>query len=210
MNTRKSVRMLTRAAVLAAISLILFMPAFELALPFFPPWLKLDISAVPVMLAGFAMGPIGGLAVQAVKSILHLLWSSTGGVGELADFLMGASLMLPAAILYAHKKSIKTAIAGIALGIVCSTIVGMLSNYYIMLPLYTQSMSMEQVIGAAAANNSAITDPATYLVYGVLPFNLVKGLLVGLVTMLLYKRVSPILHEKEGRAPAKDAKEEKA
>ncbi len=198
MKTTKSVRMLTRAAVLAAIALILFMPAFELALPFFPPWLKLDISAVPVLLAGFAMGPIGGLAVQAVKSVLHLFWSSTGGVGELADFLMGASLMLPAALIYLRKKTFSGALIGLVCGILCATGVGILSNYYIMLPLYTQTMSMDQIIGAAAGSNAAIQDVKGYLVYGVLPFNLLKGVVVSLVTMLLYKRVSPILHEKKG------------
>lgn len=199
MNGRRNLRMLTRAAVLAAISLILFMPAFELALPFFPPWLKLDISAVPVLLAGFAMGPVGGLAVQAVKSLLHLFWSSTGGVGELADFLMGVSLMLPAALLYRYRKNFRTALIGLLAGIVCATVVGLLSNYYIMLPLYTQSMSMEEVIGAAASSNAAITDVKGYLVYGVLPFNLLKGVVVSLITLLLYKRVSPILHEKNER-----------
>lgn len=198
MKNGKKVRMLTRAAVLAAIALILFMPAFELALPFFPPWLKLDISAVPVLLAGFAMGPVGGLAVQAVKSVLHLFWSTSGGVGEIADFLMGIGLMLPAALLYLRKKTFSGAVLGLACGIVVSTVIGLLSNYYIMLPLYTQSMTMEEIIGAAAGNNSAITDVKGYLVYGVLPFNLFKGAVVSLVTLLLYKRVSPILHEKKG------------
>ena len=161
-----------------------------------PSFTLANILCVP---SGLLLGPVGGLAVQAVKSLLHLFWSSTGGVGELADFLMGVSLMLPAALLYRYRKNFRTALIGLLAGIVCATVVGLLSNYYIMLPLYTQSMSMEEVIGAAASSNAAITDVKGYLVYGVLPFNLLKGVVVSLITLLLYKRVSPILHEKSER-----------
>ena len=112
---------------------------------------------------------------------------------------MGVSLMLPAALLYRYRKNFRTALIGLLAGIVCATVVGLLSNYYIMLPLYTQSMSMEEVIGAAASSNAAITDVKGYLVYGVLPFNLLKGVVVSLITLLFYKRVSPILHEKNER-----------
>lgn len=196
-KNRRTLHFIARCGVLTAISFILYLPAFELMLPFLPPWLKLDLSALPVMLAGFALGPAGALAVQAAKSVLHLFWSTSGGIGELADLIMGLALTLPAAITYGVRKDRTGALIGMGVGIVLAIGAGVLSNMYIMLPMYTASMGMDAVLGAAGGANNAIVDVRTYVIYGVVPFNLIKGVVVSVVTLLLYKYVSPLLHEKK-------------
>ena len=100
---KKSVRNLVLAGILVALSLVLML--LELPIPFLPPWLKLDFSTVPLLIGGFAMGPVWGICMQAVKSALHLLWSSTGGVGELADFIMGGAFVLTASLIYHYRPS---------------------------------------------------------------------------------------------------------
>ena len=184
---------LTRISVLAAVAILLFQPFLEFALPFFPPWLKLDASAVPVLLAGFALGPVHGLIVQLLKSALHLLQTNTMGVGELADFVMGASLMLPAALIYARKHTLKAAMLGLGVGIVCACIAGVLTNLYILLPLYMSLMGESAIIAGANSKNQGIVDIFTYVTYAVVPFNLLKGFIVSLITFLLYKRLRPLL-----------------
>lgn len=187
-----STRRLTVLALLAAIATILMY--FELPIPFMPPFLKLDISAVPVMIGSFMFGPIAGLTIAGIKAVIQAFSTQTGGVGELADFIITGSFALTAGIVYRFHRN-KT---GARLAAVCSifviTIVGCVANWFILLPFYKNIMPIDAIIAACSALNPYITDASGYIWFGVLPFNLLKGTVICLLTFALYKRLSVSIH----------------
>lgn len=188
------VQYLTRIAVLAAISAVLYMIEIPVV-----AFYKLDLSNLPVMLGAFSMGPVPGLLILGVKSLLGLLHSSSGGVGELADFIMGAALILPAELIYRREKSRNSALIGMAVGTVCMIIVAVLTNWKIMIPFYMSAfgMPMEAVIGMATKVLPFVDTEWKLLLCITAPFNLLKGFVLSLLTFLLYKRLSPLLHVKK-------------
>ena len=190
-----STQMLVRVAMMAAIAFILF-KFFEIpAVAFY----KLDLSGVPVLLAGFAMGPLAGMMTLAIKDLLGLIGSSTGGIGELADFLMLGSLTLTSAWLYQRNRTKRTTLVGMALGTVLMIIAGVLLNYYVLIPMYQHFMPLETIIGSASAAVPFLgIDSVWKLVLLVTaPFNLVKGFILSAVTYYLYRYLAPFL--KKGR-----------
>ena len=138
---------------------------------------KLDFSNLPVLLGGFSMGVGPGVLILLVKSLLGLLHSGTGGVGELADFLMGAAMLLPAAVIYQHGKSRKSAVIGMAAGTAVMIVVAALTNYALLFPMLTSSYPSFDFLLTVTA-----------------PFNLLKGVALSIVTYLIYKPLSPLLH----------------
>ena len=192
MNQTSSLNKLIKISLMGVIAFIIMF--IEFAIPIFPAFLKIDLSDIPAIMTGFALGPVAGVAVELVKNVLHLMRTSTGGVGELANFLVGSALVFPAAYLYSKKKDKKTAIIGMIVGIISMAVVGALANYFILLPFYTAFMPMEAIIGMAAAVNSLIVDLKTLIFYAIIPFNLVKGIVVTLITIPVYKKVSKVLH----------------
>ena len=130
---------LTRTAILAAVATILFYIEVPVGVPFY----KLDFSTLPSILAGFAMGPLYGLATVAIKDLLHLLTSTSGGIGQLADFLMSGSLVVVSSLIYQRHKTRARALIGLCVGTLVMAALGALVNYYIMLPFYTAFMPME-------------------------------------------------------------------
>ena len=175
-NTRRKLDRSIKIAVLGAIAFLLMF----IELPVIPmfPWLKMDLSEVPVLMGAFAFGPLAGIAVEVLKLLLHLMikGTSTGGVGELANLLVGAALILPASFIYNRNRSKKTAIIGMILGGICMETVGVLANVYLLLPAYGMMMPSETLM--------------QYVTVGLLPFNGIKALLVSVITFILYKRVS--------------------
>lgn len=190
-GSRISVATMTRIAILAAAASILFLIEIPIV-----AFYKLDLSNIPVLLGAFSMGPVPGLVILAIKSAIGLLHSSSAGVGELADFVMGAALVLPAAIIYHRNKSRKNAIIGMAVGTVCMVVVGVLMNKWVMLPFYMGAfhMDMDGIIKAAKVSGVDSEWKLLLLVTG--PFNLLKGVVLSIVTALIYKPLSPILHGK--------------
>ena len=190
-TTRFSVAVMTRIAILAAAASILFLIEIPIV-----AFYKLDLSNIPVLLGAFSMGPVPGLVILAIKSAIGLLHSSSAGVGELADFVMGAALVLPAAVIYHRNKSRKNAIIGMAVGTVCMVVVGVLMNKWVMLPFYMGAfhMDMDGIIKAAKVSGVDSEWKLLLLVTG--PFNLLKGVVLSLVTALIYKPLSPLLHGK--------------
>ena len=188
---RLSVATMTRIAILAAAASILFLIEIPIV-----AFYKLDLSNIPVLLGAFSMGPVPGVIILALKSAIGLLHSSSAGVGELADFVMGAALVVPAAIIYHRNKSRKNAIIGMAIGTVCMVIVGVLMNKWVMLPFYMGAfhMDMDGIIKAAGVAGVDSEWKLLLLVTG--PFNLLKGVVLSIVTALIYKPLSPILHGK--------------
>lgn len=186
-----TVRDMTTIAILSAISAILFMIEIPIVL-----FYKLDVSSLPVLLGTFAMGPIQGLMIQAVKSLLGLLHSSSQGVGELADFIMGAAMLLPAGLVYQKMKSRKGAVIGMAVGTLVATIAGVLSNLYIMIPFYSVAyhMPIEQIIAMGQELIPAIDSEFKFVLLITAPFNLFKWIVISILTGIAYKPLSPLLH----------------
>ena len=194
MKKTMSVQYLTRIAVLTALASILFLIEIPVV-----AFYKLDLSNLPVMLGAFSMGPMAGIIILALKSLIGMLHSTSMYVGEMADFIMGAAFVLPAALLYTRKKDRKTALLGMSLGTVAMIIVAVLVNWKIMIPFYMNAfgMAMEAVVGMAAKVMPFVDTEWELLAYVTAPFNLLKGVVLSLLTYLLYKRLSPLLHVKK-------------
>ena len=186
-----TVGVMTRVAILAAAASILFLIEIPVV-----AFYKLDLSNIPVLLGAFSMGPVPGLMILALKSAIGLLHSSSAGVGELADFVMGAALVIPAAMIYHREKTRKKAIIGLLAGTLCMVVIGVLVNKWVMLPFYMGAfhMDMDGIIKAAGVAGVDSEWKLLLLVTG--PFNLLKGVVLCLVTALIYKPLSPILHDK--------------
>ncbi len=187
-----STNSLVKISILSVIAYVIML--VEIPIFFFPGFLKIDLSDLPALIGGLALGPVAGIMIQLVKNILHFITKTeTGGVGELANFLVGIALILPASILYIKYKSKNAAMLGIVIGIVTMAITGALANYYILLPFYSKMMPLEEIIAWSAAANGAIVDMKTLILYAIVPFNVLKGIVVAILTSILYKRISPIL-----------------
>lgn len=186
-----TVREMATVAILAAISAILFMVEIPIVL-----FYKLDVSNLPVLLGTFAMGPLQGTLILLVKSLLGLLHSTSQGVGEMADFLMGFAMLLPAGLVYQRRKNRKGAIMGMMIGTVVATIVGVLSNLYIMLPFYgvAYGMPIEKIIAMGQSVIPAVDSEFKFVLLITAPFNLFKWIVISVLTALVYKPLSPLLH----------------
>jgi riboflavin transporter FmnP len=182
---------LTRMAILVAIASILFLVEIPVV-----AFYKLDLSNIPVLLGAFSMGTVPGVIILALKSLIGLMHSSSAGVGELADFLMGAAFVIPAAMIYHRNKTRKTALIGMAVGTLCMAAVGVIANKFIMLPFYMGAyhMSMDGILKYANVGGVDSEWKLLLLITG--PFNLLKGAVLSVVTGIIYKPLSPILHAK--------------
>ncbi|MBE6128583.1 MAG: ECF transporter S component [Erysipelotrichaceae bacterium] len=185
---------LTKTAILGALAAVLMW--VEFAIPPFPSFYKLDFSEVPVLLGAFSMGPLEGIAIEAVKIIIKLLIkpTSTMFIGELANFIVGIALVVPAAWIYKRNKTKKEAIKGLVIGTLCMGIAGALFNYFILLPMYVNIMGLDAILGAAS-DMAVIKNLETLVIFGTFPFNLIKGVVVSMITVLMYKHLSPLLHQ---------------
>ena len=191
---------MTRISMLAALSIILFMTPF-LKIIVIPHMYTLDFSNVPVMLGAFAMGPGAAMIILVIKELVHLVFQGLAdnqGVGNIADLIMSAAYVLPASLLYLKHKTRKNALGGMAVGTLSTVVFGVLANWLILLPFYTivRGYPMPAIISTVGKVFPFVDSEAKLLLFFVAPFNLVKGLAVSLVTFLIYKPLSPILHGK--------------
>lgn len=190
-----STKVFTKIAILGALAFILML--FEFPLPVAPSFYKLDLSEVPVLVGGFALGPIAAIVIEALKNVLNIIFtgSTTAYVGELANFIVGCAFVVPAAIIYKRNKSKSSAIKGLIVGTICLVIAGALMNVYVLLPLYSRFMELDKIIEAGNMIFKGVKDVSTFVLFCVVPFNLIKGIIVSAITALVYKRVSPLLHK---------------
>lgn len=193
---RGSVKTLTKIGVLSAVATLLML--IELPLWFAPNFYKLDFSEVPVFIGAFALGPIAGMIIEFIKILLNFVLNGTitGGIGELANFLIGCSLIMPAALIYKNQKSVKSAIVGMLIGTVFMVFIGSILNYYLLLPVYASVFGapVQTFVDMGRAINPNINDLKSFIIFAVVPFNFLKGIAVSAITLLIYKRISPILH----------------
>lgn len=179
---------------------------FEIPLPFLAPsFYGLDISEVPVLVGTFALGPVAGAVIEIVKILVKLVWkpTSTGFVGELANLTVGCAMVIPAGLIYHFKKTRKGAMAGLAAGTFFMSAVAIVGNALVMLPFYSNFMPLENIIAAGAAINPAVSNVWTFAFICVGPFNVIKGMVVSVITVLVYKHISVMIHsigtEKQSR-----------
>lgn len=184
-------RTLAITAMLSAISFILGF--LEFPVPLSPSFARMDLSDFPALIGAFAFGPVTGVAIEFVKNALQLPSTSTGGIGELANFIMGASYVFTAGIIYRFHKTERT--AWIA-SIIASVVMGIMSavmNYFVLLPMFEQFMPLDQVIASFGVLIPFIQTKLDVVLYNAFPFNLLKGLVISFFTMLICKRLTPIL-----------------
>lgn len=188
-------REITTIGMLGAIATILML--FEIPLPFAPPFYEIDFSEVPVLIGCFAMGPLAGALIELVKILLNFIinGTATAGVGEIANFCIGCAFCLPAALIYRSKKTKKGAIISLTTGTLVMTFLGCFINAYVMLPTYAKAFQMpiDAIVAMGTKVNAGITDLFTFVMFAVVPFNLLKGILVSVVVLLIYKKISPII-----------------
>jgi riboflavin transporter FmnP len=161
----------------------------EFAVPFFPSFLKIDASDLPALIGSMAMGPLAGVLIELVKNLLHLLRTSTGGVGEMANFLVGSAFVLPVGIISKKSKNLKGYLMGVSLGAIFMTAAACICNYYILIPLYSAFMPLEAILEMAKTANSAVVDLKTLIIFAVAPFNLLKAFLVSLIGYRLFRLI---------------------
>ncbi|MDT8715565.1 ECF transporter S component [Clostridium sp. 19966] len=179
-SVNKSTEMLVKIALLSAIAVVLMVFEFPI-LPAFP-FLKIDLSDLPAVIGAFGFGPMVGIVIELIKNILIILVKGTGtaGVGELANFIVGASYVGMAGLIYKKNKTKTGAVISLAAATIAMTIVGVLANYYILVPLYKLQLQGADYI-------------TKYIVSGIVPFNLIKGIMVSAITMLAYNKISIVI-----------------
>lgn len=180
---------IVRVGIFGAIAAILYI-LVKFPVPFLPPFLEFHFDEVPVLIASFAYGPIPGLCVLLVKTIIKLPFTSSLGVGELSDLIYGAALILPAAFLYKKKRNFKSVLIGLSMGFVLELVVSLIVNVYVMIPFYMNMMGLseEAILAMCQVANPGITDVKWgYGLLAVLPFNIIKNFLIVGLTILTYK-----------------------
>lgn len=189
-------RYIAKIGILSAIAVILMF--FEVPLPMMPSFLKLDASELPAIIGAFVLGPMAGIGIEFIKNLLHVASTQTMGIGEIANFLVGAAFILPAGYLYQKYKSQRGAIISLTIGTFSMMLVASLLNYFILLPLYQAVLHfpLEQIINMGTVANPNIIDLKSFITMAIAPFNLIKGVVISVFTLLIYKKILPVLCER--------------
>lgn len=191
----RRIRALAVTAMLSAAATVLM--ALDFPIPFLiPPFVKMDFSELPALLAAFGLGPVSGAAVCLIKNLINLTMSSTNGVGELCNFLLGVCLVVPAGLIYRYKKTRAGALAGALIGAAVMALLSIPVNYFISYPFYTAFMPLDTIIGMYQSLLPSVDGLLACLIIFNAPFTLLKGLLDMLLCFLIYKPLSPLLHSR--------------
>ena len=188
--TTKNLVLMAMFSALAAVLML-----WEFPIPFIAPnFYEIDLSEIPILVGSFIMGPVSGVIMEAIKIILKLLikGTSTAYVGDFANFCIGVCLVVPASIIYQKHKTKKNAFIGMLAGTLFMAVAGVVLNYFVMIPFYVKAfgMPLEAIIGAGANIQPLVTNKLSFTIVCVAPFNIVKGIIVSLVTALIYKHIS--------------------
>ena len=194
---RVNVRYLTVTAMLSAVAYILMF--LDFSVPFMPAFIKMDFSELPALIGSFAMGPLCGVVVCLIKNVLHLFITTTGGVGELSNFILGVAFVLPAGLIYKHKKNRKSALIGSLAGAAFMGIFSIISNYFLVYPVYYNFMPEEVILAAYQAILPSVKNILQCLICFNMPFTIIKGMFSVVITFLTYNHISPILKGSQNR-----------
>lgn len=187
-----------KISLLAVIAFLLMF--IEISIPIFPEFLKIDISDLPALIGTFAFGPVSGVIIEFIKNLLHGLFASkTAFVGELANFLVGSMMVITAGTIYNRKKDKLGAIIALIAGMVVMSLGAAIVNIFVLLPLYEKVLGfpISSVVGISSKVNPKVVNLGTLIIWAIIPFNLIKGAVVCIMTRLVYKSVSPILHTEQ-------------
>ncbi len=188
---------ITYTAIFAALATVLMY--FEFYVPFMPPFLKVDLSGAIILIGAFILGIRSAITMTLIKDLIHATQTKTGFTGELQDFILLSILVIVSVSIYKHMRTQKGAIIGCVVGSIVMSIAGMITNYLFILPFYANVMNMplESIWEACHSVNPYITGMETYLLVGVLPFNLIKCSIITCMTMLVYKKLSVFIKSKQ-------------
>lgn len=191
----KKTRKLVLIAILGALSAVLMVLRFPL--PFLPPFLSFDFASIPVLIGAFALGPIAALAIIVVRIIIQLVLSGTNSMftGELQSLFLNIALVLPAALIYTKNKTKQGALQGMLVGTIINVIVAIFTNLMIIIPFYVSlyGMDMAMIIEMCSAVNPYVDSTFKLVLLGIVPFNLIKNVIVCAITLVIYKKISPII-----------------
>ena len=194
-NYRASrVRYIAMTGILSAIATVLMMLSFSV--PFMPSFIKLDFSELPALIASFSMGPMSGVMVCLIKNLINLTMTTTGGVGELSNFLLGVFFVWPAGVLYHMHQNRRMALIASLVGAFCMASASLPSNYYLTYPVYANLMPLDLILRAYQEIVPGVDGLFQCLLFFNVPFTLLKGLLDTALTFLVYKRISPLIKGK--------------
>lgn len=188
---RQKIRYLTVTGIMGAVSTILMMLSFSV--PFMPSFIKLDFSELPALIAAYCLGPVSGILVCLIKNLINVTMTTTGGVGELSNFLLGVCLVLPAGLIYKWRKNRKTALVASVVGSLTMAIMSLPLNYFVTYPVYAKIMPIEAIIGMYEKIFSGVDGLFSCLLIFNCPFTFLKGILVSILTFILYKHISRII-----------------
>lgn len=189
---KTNVRKITVTALMSAIAAVLMF--LEFGVPFMPSFIKFDVSELPALIVSFSLGPWWGALVCLLKNVVKLVLSTTtGGVGELCNFLLGVCFVLPAGLIYRKIRTRKGAVIGALVGASCMAVVSLPLNYFVTYPIYQNFLPIEQIISMYQAIFSRVNGLFECLLIFNVPFTFLKGLVDAAITFLIYKRISPIL-----------------
>ena len=192
-TTRNKTYQIAMIGMLSAIAFVL--EALNFSIPIMPSFIKLDFSELPALIGSFAMGPLQGILICLIKNLFNLLHTSTGGVGELSNFLLGAMFVGTAGIIYKVKKGKKAALLGSFAGAIVMALFSIVSNYFLVYPFYMNVMGMPQevILGMYQAINPSVDNLLEALLCFNVPFTFCKAMISVVITFLIYKRISPII-----------------
>lgn len=188
------IRAMVVTAILAAMSYILAMMSFSV--PFMPSFIKLDVSELPALIGSFSLGPVYGVLICLIKNLLGLMNSSTNGIGELSNFLLGAMFVFPAGLLYQRNKTRKGAIIGSLIGAICMAVGSVFTNIFLVYPIYYNFMAKEAILSAYQLIVPAMKSVEQSIICFNMPFTFMKAMLSVLISLLVYKRLSPVIKGK--------------
>lgn len=188
------IRKLVMTALMAALSSVLMFFSFNV--PLMPSFIKMDLSELPALIAAFAMGPLSGATVCLVKNLVNLFFTTTGGVGELSNFLLGVFFVVPAGIIYRLRPRLSGAVVGSVVGAMLMAVLSVFSNYYVVYPIYTAFIPMDAIIGMYQAINPSVKNLWQCLLVFNMPFTFIKGMISAVITMAVYKKITPLINGK--------------
>ena len=190
----KTTRVLALGGMLSALSTVLMFFSFNV--PLMPSFIKMDFSELPALIGAYALGPLGGVAICLVKNLVNLLFTTTGGVGELSNFLIGACFTLPAGLIFKKKRTRAGALLGGLLGAAIMSGLSVLTNYYIVYPVYTAFMPLESILGMYRAIYPGVETLWDALLIFNLPFTFLKGAVSALMCFAVFKPIQRIVLQK--------------
>lgn len=190
-NKKMNVRTITMTGLFGALSAVLMMFSFNV--PLMPSFIKMDFSELPALIAAFAMGPLSGAMVCLVKNLINVMFSTTGGVGEFSNFVLGCAFVIPAGVIYKKNKNKRSALIGSLAGAVFMAVFSVFSNYFVVYPVYSMFMPMDAIVGMYQKIYPGIDNLLQALIIFNMPFTFIKGLFSILITFVIYKHISPII-----------------